>query len=372
MQAGHPRIPKNTFVLIPGLRQSAVMVLQTRIGEEIEMTRTRRRFSGFTLVELLVVIAIIGVLVALLLPAVQAAREAAWRMQCGNNLKQIALACMNYESSKGMLPPISTGTGNSHLGYANGKSSWGIEILPYMEQQALYDLYDPGEFMRTYLQDHALLKAQLPSMKCPSDDPKPLVYIGMPRPQVKKIEGLPATSYCANAGGTSASAGSALETAWDHPAWILDPSSPPGVPPGWAGPMRIVLESPYDELPKLKSITDGTSNTFMFGEYHITQPELPEWPHYAKTWSYGFYVSNWSSVYFESPLNRHTMTRQYCEETLALPAYACRRGGWGANHMGGMNIAMTDGSVHFLSDSINKQIFHDIATKAGEEVASLE
>jgi len=328
------------------------------------------------------VIAIIGVLVALLLPAVQAAREAARRMQCGNNLKQIALACMNYESSKGTLPPIATGKDERGvIHYEAGTSSWRIEILPYMEQQALFDLRvleapatgrQPARKLQTWKQDHALLKAQLAGMKCPSDDPKPIVYEDLPRHQLLQIKGLAATSYTANAGGTSASAGSALETAYDHPGWMLEPTSPPGVPPGWAGPMSIVLEPKYGDLPKLSTITDGTSNTFMFGEYHLTTDGPPEWPVHAKTWSYGFYNSNWSSVYFESPLNRHTMTNEYCLETLALPPYACIRGGWGANHMGGMNIAMTDGSVHFLSETINKQIFHDIATKSGDEVASLE
>ncbi len=93
----------------------------------------RRVGSGFTLVELLVVIAIIGVLVALLLPAIQAAREAARRMSCQNNVKNLAVGCLNYESSKGAYPP---GAENFNQVSKNG-NSWQILILPYIEQGTL-------------------------------------------------------------------------------------------------------------------------------------------------------------------------------------------------------------------------------------------
>lgn len=121
---------------------------------------------GFTLVELLVVIAIIGVLVGLLLPAVQAAREAARRMQCSNNLKQLGLACHNYESSFGRFPPSAvvdlsvTSTGN------NG--SWGVHgrILPFLEQGNLYnnvDLTIAWDFQMS------IDKLKVPTYACPSD-----------------------------------------------------------------------------------------------------------------------------------------------------------------------------------------------------------
>jgi prepilin-type N-terminal cleavage/methylation domain-containing protein/prepilin-type processing-associated H-X9-DG protein len=96
----------------------------------------KRSSPGFTLVELLVVIAIIGVLVALLLPAVQTAREAARRMQCQNNLKQMGLAFQNHESAKGGFPP------RRFSSPEHGYTGWGLFILPYMEQKAIYDKYD--------------------------------------------------------------------------------------------------------------------------------------------------------------------------------------------------------------------------------------
>ncbi len=109
-----------------------------------------RNRHGFTLVELLVVIAIIGVLVALLLPAVQAAREAARRSQCSNNFKQAALALHNYHDTFKSLPPPGTQWRNDHLGGVNGPNSsscghsWVVSTLPFLEQQPLSDLYWAG------------------------------------------------------------------------------------------------------------------------------------------------------------------------------------------------------------------------------------
>lgn len=105
---------------------------KTRAGGRAGPT-TRRR--GFTLVELLVVITIIGILVSLLMPAVQMARESARQTQCRNNLKQLALACRSYETNHGVFAP-------GHTDYGGNEHSWMTLILPFIEQQALYDLYD--------------------------------------------------------------------------------------------------------------------------------------------------------------------------------------------------------------------------------------
>src|SRR5262249_16260521 len=116
------------------------------------MQRSKTKRRGFTLIELLVVIAIIGVLIALLLPAVQAAREAARRAQCTNNLKQMALAAHNYDSANGSLPPGSSGGGmvanQSFTGVWRdpqrsccpwGHFGWAAQVLPFMEQTNLYN-----------------------------------------------------------------------------------------------------------------------------------------------------------------------------------------------------------------------------------------
>lgn len=110
------------------------------------MTRIRRRRLGFTLIELLVVIAIIAILVSLLLPAVQQAREAARRTQCKNNMHQIGLALMNYEGTFGRFPPASNvpwgrkGGDDCHMDYTGPFGpNWAVALLPFIEQQALYD-----------------------------------------------------------------------------------------------------------------------------------------------------------------------------------------------------------------------------------------
>src|SRR6187401_3085395 len=104
-----------------------------RFSNRLRYRGARRQLRGFTLVELLVVIAIIGVLVALLLPAVQAAREAARRMSCQNNLKQLGLACHNYADIVGVLPPAGT---------SSNEFSWCVHILPFIEQKNLYDQFN--------------------------------------------------------------------------------------------------------------------------------------------------------------------------------------------------------------------------------------
>ena len=127
---------------------------------------------GFTLVELLVVIAIIGVLVALLLPAVQAAREAARRMQCTNNLKQMGLALQNYHSARGHFPPGALIEGACCK--EPSKTGWSLEILPYMENQNLYDLLDPDVTIG-HDNNKQLRESEAPGYACPSDLPQELL-----------------------------------------------------------------------------------------------------------------------------------------------------------------------------------------------------
>ncbi|MDY0170162.1 MAG: DUF1559 domain-containing protein [Thermoguttaceae bacterium] len=142
--------------------------------------------DGFTLVELLVVITIIGILIALLLPAVQSAREAARRLQCQNNFKQLGLACLNYESTYGVFPPAShwarsaNGSTSADLQTANQgnlRENWAIMVLPFLEQQALYDA-----FKLTLPINHAdnevPRSAQLSVMRCPTDPANRTNYSG--------------------------------------------------------------------------------------------------------------------------------------------------------------------------------------------------
>jgi prepilin-type N-terminal cleavage/methylation domain-containing protein/prepilin-type processing-associated H-X9-DG protein len=146
----------------------------------------RRAKDAFTLVELLVVIAIIGVLVALLLPAVQAAREAARRMNCQSNVKNLALACLNFESAKKALPQSSEATliGADQIQvnlYTGNQLSWIVRILPYIEQQATFQQFDLKKPYADYIAQDATTAStpeasQPGSLLCPSDSAQGRFY----------------------------------------------------------------------------------------------------------------------------------------------------------------------------------------------------
>ncbi len=189
----------------------------------------RLRHRGFTLVELLVVIAIIGILVGLLLPAVQSAREAARRMQCGNNLKQLGLAFHNYESATKRLPPgRAPGSGISAFG----------ALLPYMEQSNVYALVD-FKVSSTHANNTAALAANIPGFLCPSD---PVSII--------PVVGWAGTNYRTNQGS------GILNSL--PPTLSSDPNF------GYPEPNGPMIPSKFL---KFSDVTDGLSNTAAFSEH---------------------------------------------------------------------------------------------------------
>ena len=135
------------------------------------MSNAFSRPRGFTLVELLVVIAIIGIMVGLLLPAVQAAREAARRMQCGNHLKQVGLALHNYESAFGVWPAQSSGPSQGKE-FAARRNSWFTAILPFVEQDGLFQSFDPKQHWH-HPSNQDAVNAEVPTFRCPSVPSRP-------------------------------------------------------------------------------------------------------------------------------------------------------------------------------------------------------
>jgi prepilin-type N-terminal cleavage/methylation domain-containing protein len=254
---------------------------------------------GFTLVELLVVIAIIGVLVAMLLPAVQQAREAARRSQCVNNLKQMGLGFLNHESSHGFLPgsgwsPWVVGDADMGTG-AKQPGGWMYQILPYIEQQALWALpADGNERALTAQQKAAALELQrrpvaafhCPSRRPPQTFPWTLDAVWIPK-NSDRVSEIVCGDYAANGGdnrrgmdfqkaGQETEAENDDEWYTDLPTvlpWIFPPY------PGYGGGANSVIKWPPQDSQsgvnfigaelELQHITDGSSNTYMVGEKNL-------------------------------------------------------------------------------------------------------
>ncbi len=296
--------------------------------------------TGFTLVELLVVITIIGILIALLLPAVQAAREAARRMQCQNNLKQIGLAMHNYEANFGSLPFGGSGPPNNTSAYLP-LPTWAAMILPFLEQQGVYDLFDFRKDMVDPVNAKAT-SAIISAYICPTD--------GSPEKAKEGPWGDPNNSpqnsirqwYPMSMGPTRDGTTSSDSCVYCPPGpgsycckgFNFGSSHPIGNFVGLFGRSQRSI--------KFNEITDGLSNTLMGGE---TIPEhCPDWN--------GAYSRNFPVAGTSVPLN--TMETQ---TAFSYTGYfrACS---YKSRHSGGGNFVIADGSVHFLNETIDYKLYN--------------
>lgn len=319
------------------------------------MPPTSRR-RGFTLVELLVVIAIIGILVALLLPAVQAAREAARRMQCSNNLKQISLALHNYESSMRELP-FGSGYGFTHTG------TWMAFILPQLEQQNLFNQFDFKKPMFDTVNKPAITTS-IPSLICPSD------------PQGRQPILKNRMDACAS-GATGVGCNPPESFGLWYPG-SMGPTHPdqcphcPDTTPkasnyccqgcNWGtygsgcGISNMNSVGMFCRCPKgisFSDVSDGLSNTFMCGE---TLPAHCGWN--------GAFNPNFTVAPTTIPLN--TLISDNGAHTLWWSS-----SGFKSLHPGGAFLSMGDASVHFLSENIDFKLYNQLGTRAGGEPVSL-
>lgn len=338
-----------------------------------ELYRMRRR-RAFTLVELLVVIAIIGVLVGLLLPAVQAAREAARRMSCSNNLKQIGLGLHNYASAYGEQFP---NAGYDGVDYLNDYSPQ-AKLLPFLEQQNLLELVDfdiqMGHPGRDDLPDalHEAAATAVPAFLCPSDPESPTHVLTMPSGAEITIAG---TNYGMNHG-------SGMDGVF-HAGREGDGLC-------WAN-ARI----------RFASIIDGTSNTLVFAET-LRGPggdatALPNNPLTMQSYRSSENPSNflaeidtddadtvyagttsWNGARHEywlrgtvpnGPLMIGRMT-----PNSRVPDFSFRSAKINSarsHHAGGAMTAFADGSVHFVTDSIDREVWHASWTRMGHETQTV-
>jgi prepilin-type N-terminal cleavage/methylation domain-containing protein/prepilin-type processing-associated H-X9-DG protein len=321
----------------------------------IRFQATQRR-PGFTLVELLVVIAIITILIGLLMPAVQKAREAAARAQCLNNLKQIALAAHNYHGANGKFP-----TGARLPVYVAGRPTMGtnlwIELLPYIEQGNLYKKWDNNDNSNNQVGEMNANTAQvIQILLCPSDP--------LPEPVVEIIAANPVPSWAWGFYGMSSYGGNAGKR-----------STMTGGPPTFP---RMTRDGIFfiDSRVRVADIFDGTSTTFLFGERYHRDPQY-DLEHDA-AWPGSASMAGWGSWGYVA--NAGAMP----SVTLSTPApinYRVPPGGdfssvenrvcaFGSGHPGGANFAFADGSVRFLSDSTPLPTLQALSTRAGGEVVS--
>ena len=337
---------------------------------------------GFTLIELLVVIAIIGVLVSLLLPAVQSAREAARRAQCTNNLKQMALACHNYESANGSFPmgnraftftfsPALSTPCSQYIGH-----SAFVFILPYVEGGNQYSAFNVSRPYNSY-SNLTGISVSISTYLCPSDTPSSQDPSGDISPAQ--------ASYGTVRGTAETTIFNWALAAFPDPAQPYYKACNYGGSDGMFGPEQSI---------KVSAVTDGLSNTFLIGEMSRFKNEPqgsgfnfavisgyfvgPPWSASSSFWPNDYRITGGATTIakLNAPADTTGTLFNTCVASLALPTdpvkvQACQNYGqlgFRSFHPGGANFAMADGSVKFIKDTLSIVAYRNLSTRAAGEV----
>lgn len=314
--------------------------------------RPSGRRRGFTLIELLVVIAIIAILIALLLPAVQQAREAARRIRCRNNLKQIALALHNYHDAHGFFPYGLNGYGGGCPNYLTF-GSWRVMILPYIDQAPLYEEFAPhfgasercgGTSVRG-LPEHRI---PLDVYFCPSEAGGRSGGVATGWPHELQCPGDAAVASYVGCTGAHPAAQCSTQ--------LCDGSNCPCEFVGFHFRSRggrfsgiFSQNSLGADSVSFRNITDGTSGTLLLGEVAQRRGDVGSW------WTCQF--GGWPHASTTTGINWAGRTHVWANSE-AFASY----------HEGGANFALADGSVRFISENVDLNTFAALGTRAGGEV----
>jgi prepilin-type N-terminal cleavage/methylation domain-containing protein len=342
------------------------------------------RMQGFTLVELLVVIAIIGVLVALLLPAVQAAREAARRTQCINSLRQLSLASVNHHDAHGHFPSGGWGwywVGDPDRGFGKDQpGGWAYNLMPFFEQQALHELGKDGNKNTASREQRVgaatVVQQPLAMITCPSRRPSEGTFplgnsatgsVGLINAITPPVAGR--SDYAINSGHAYNEFSAGPQSYDQAEQWTANRSWRSDRPEEINGQNAYSGVSYERSTVNLRQVTDGSANTYLIGEKHIFYDAYLTGADFGdnETWCTGFNNDNY----------RVTGRLQAGSILEALPLQDSTRNPdapqvlrFGSTHVGGVNMSLCDASVRTISFDIDWQVHRDLGNREdGNSVA---
>ncbi len=347
------------------------------------MNSTRPQRRGFTLVELLVVIAIIGILVALLLPAIQAAREAARRADCLNRLKQISLAAINHHDARKHFPAaVEMIKDDARSTPANPLYAyWGylVPLLPYMEQQNLYDRIDLKAFWQSEPNNAFLLSTEVPMFRCPSHADMDATFVDPVGSS--KTEELPTalrTHYQAVMGAKVSCPAPAADAAWPlntYTMCLTKAGATGACSAGGSATNGVMYVSGGGGVytpsrTRMKDITDGSTHTFLVGE--MSWNVGPQ-----RIWAVGTSTSQstgsvYTFNYSAKNVGMWPLKQAYRAEQGApaqLP-YENNDLSFGSHHGGGAHFAMCDGSIQYINEDISVEMLRALASRKSGEIVN--